>query len=105
MGDFRFRPGFSCRLDSKHSCSDDRPGHLPGIALATEKDGPPVTLFQILRALDTRIADPAEALIVISDRSRETYTSDRGVPADRIHVLQNWGETSAVNVDASMAFS
>jgi colanic acid biosynthesis glycosyl transferase WcaI len=29
---------------------------------------------------------------------------DRGVPAERIHVLQNWGETSSVNVDARGAY-
>jgi colanic acid biosynthesis glycosyl transferase WcaI len=62
-------------------------------------------LFKILRALDTRIARSAKALIVISDRFRETYTSDRGVPADRVHVLQNWGETSAPNVDARGAYA
>lgn len=57
-------------------------------------------LYRILRWIDTRIAESAKALIVISDRFRETYILDRGVPADRIHVVQNWGETSAVNVDA-----
>jgi colanic acid biosynthesis glycosyl transferase WcaI len=67
--------------------------------------GPRSLLFRILRALDTRIALSATALIVISDRFRETYTSNRGVPADRVHVLQNWGETSAVNVDARGAYA
>ena len=57
-------------------------------------------LFRILRALDRRIAHSAKALIVISDQFRETYRLDRGVPAERIHVLQNWGETTQVNVDA-----
>src|ERR1700761_3098429 len=53
-------------------------------------------LFKILRGLDTKIARSAKALIVISEQFRETYTLDRGVPADRIHVLQNWGEPSSV---------
>jgi colanic acid biosynthesis glycosyl transferase WcaI len=61
-------------------------------------------LFRILRALDRRIAHSAKALIVISDQFRETYRLDRGVPAERIHVLQNWGETSSVNVDARGAY-
>jgi colanic acid biosynthesis glycosyl transferase WcaI len=67
--------------------------------------GPRSVLFRILRAIDSRIAHSAKALIVISERFRETYTLDRGVPADRIHVLQNWGETSAVNVDARGAYA
>ncbi len=61
-------------------------------------------LFRVLRALDRRIAHSAKALIVISDQFRETYRLDRGVPAERIHVLQNWGETSSVNVDARGAY-
>jgi glycosyltransferase involved in cell wall biosynthesis len=62
-------------------------------------------LFSILRGLDTRIAHSAKALIVISERFRETYRLDRGVPADRIHVLQNWGETSSINLDARGAYA
>src|ERR1700722_14970892 len=61
-------------------------------------------LFRVLRALDRKIAHSAKALIVISDQFRETYRVDRGVPAERIHVLQNWGETSSVNVDARGAY-
>ncbi len=61
-------------------------------------------LYRVLRALDRRIAHSAKALIVISDQFRETYRLDRGVPAERIHVLQNWGETSSVNVDARGAY-
>src|ERR1700748_2161808 len=61
-------------------------------------------LFRVLRALDRRIAHSAKALIVISDQFRETYRVDRGVPGERIHVLQNWGETSSVNVDARGAY-
>jgi putative colanic acid biosynthesis glycosyltransferase WcaI len=61
-------------------------------------------LFRVLRALDRRIAHSAKALIVISDQFRETYHVDRGVPAERIHVLQNWGESSSVNLDARGAY-
>src|SRR5580692_4514755 len=66
---------------------------------------PQSLLFRILRSLDSRIAHSAKALIVISDRFRETYRCDRGVPADRIHVLQNWGDASSVNVDARGAYA
>lgn len=66
---------------------------------------PQSLLFRILRGLDSRIAHSAKALIVISDRSRETYRFDRGVPADRIHVLQNWGDASSVNIDARGAYA
>jgi colanic acid biosynthesis glycosyl transferase WcaI len=62
-------------------------------------------LFRVLRGIDRKIAHSAKALIVISDRFRETYTLDRGVPAARIHVLQNWGETSSVNLDARGAYA
>jgi glycosyltransferase involved in cell wall biosynthesis len=61
-------------------------------------------LFRVLRALDRRIALSAKALIVISDQFRETYQVDRGVPAERIHVLQNWGESSSINLDARGAY-
>ena len=66
---------------------------------------PQSLLFRILRGLDSRIAHSARALIVISDRFRETYRLDRGVPADRIHVLQNWDDASSVNVDARGAYA
>src|ERR1700722_10413366 len=66
---------------------------------------PQSLLFRILRGLDSRIAHSAKALIVISDRFRETYRFDRGVPADRIHVLQDWGDASSVNVDARGAYA
>src|SRR5579859_2369972 len=61
-------------------------------------------LFRVLRALDRKIAHSAKALIVISDQFRETYRMDRGVPAERIHVLQNWGETGSVHVDPRGAY-
>jgi glycosyltransferase involved in cell wall biosynthesis len=61
-------------------------------------------VFKVLRAIDRSIAHSAKALIVISDQFCETYRVDRGVPAERIHVLQNWGETSSVNVDARGAY-
>ena len=66
---------------------------------------PQSLVFRILRGLDSRIAHSAKALIVISDQFRETYTFDRGVPANRIHVLQNWGDANSVNVDARGAYA
>jgi glycosyltransferase involved in cell wall biosynthesis len=62
-------------------------------------------IFKLLRRTDRRIARFAKALIVISDRFRETYLSDREVPADRIHVIPNWGDSSAVAVDARGAYA
>jgi colanic acid biosynthesis glycosyl transferase WcaI len=76
----------------------------PELLSQQKRIGPQSLLFRILRGLDTRIARSAKALIVISDRFRETYTLDRGVPADRIHVLQNWGEASSIDVDARGAY-
>jgi colanic acid biosynthesis glycosyl transferase WcaI len=66
---------------------------------------PQSLLFRILRRLDSKIAHSAKALIVISDRSCETYRFDRGVPADRIHVLQNWGDASSAKIDARGAYA
>jgi len=57
-------------------------------------------LFRVLRRLDRKIAHSAKALIVISERFLETYAAERGVPAERIHVVQNWGDSSAIEVDA-----
>jgi colanic acid biosynthesis glycosyl transferase WcaI len=66
---------------------------------------PQTPLFRILRWLDSRIAHSAKALIVVSDRCRDIYKVDRGVPAERIHVLQECGETSPVNLDARGAYA
>ncbi len=70
-----------------------------------KKIAPGSPLYRILRRLDTKIAHSAKALIVISERFRETYAVDREVPAERIHVVQNWGETASVEVDARGAYA
>ena len=67
--------------------------------------GPRSLLFRIVRALDTRIAHSAKALIVVSDRFRETYTLDRGVPFRSRPCAAELGRTSAVNVDARGAYA
>jgi glycosyltransferase involved in cell wall biosynthesis len=66
---------------------------------------PQSALYRILRWVDGKIAHSAKALIVISERFRETYISDREVPAKQIHMIPNWGDSSAVKIDARGAYA
>ncbi len=45
---------------------------------------------RLLRALDVRIARACRAIIVISEAFASTYRLDRGIPAERIHIVPNW---------------
>jgi len=45
---------------------------------------------RLLRCLDVRIAHLASEIIVISRRAEQTYLSDRGIPAHRVHLIPNW---------------
>jgi glycosyltransferase involved in cell wall biosynthesis len=52
-----------------------------------EKDS---LFYRLLRWLDVQIARNCAALIVISERFRKTYISDRGIPECKITVIPNW---------------
>ena len=47
-------------------------------------------LARLLRFLDVRIANLASDVVVISRRLERIYSSDRGVPAERPHLIANW---------------
>ncbi len=62
-------------------------------------------IYRILRWLDGKAVRSAKAIIVLSDRFRETYAKDRGVAADRIHVVENWGENDSRELDVRGAYA
>jgi glycosyltransferase involved in cell wall biosynthesis len=49
-----------------------------------------------LRRLDARVARGATKLVPISNGFARIYREERGVPADRIEVIPNWGDDEAV---------
>jgi colanic acid biosynthesis glycosyl transferase WcaI len=59
---------------------------------------PESLIFRVMRHIDASIGRSANALIVISDRFREIYRATRAVPAEKIHVVHNWGDRKAINV-------
>lgn len=60
------------------------------------------TLFRSLHWLEKQIARHCAGLIVISERFRQTYIHDRGVPKDRIVVIPNWiDDAQTIDVSAT----
>jgi len=47
-------------------------------------------LSRLLRLVDVRIARLASDVIVISRRLERIYSSDRGIPAEKLHLIANW---------------
>lgn len=45
---------------------------------------------RMLKSFDTRIARAALALVVISERAEQIYSSERGIPHEQIHCISNW---------------
>jgi glycosyltransferase involved in cell wall biosynthesis len=62
-------------------------------------------VYRLLRQFDRMIARSSEQLIVISPVFQRLYEGDRGVPADNIHVVPNWGSEDLVDTDAAAALS
>jgi glycosyltransferase involved in cell wall biosynthesis len=48
------------------------------------------TLARLLRFVDVRIARQASGVIVISRGVEQIYLNDRGIPAERLHLIANW---------------
>ena len=71
----------------------------PESLVSQARTGPKSLMFHVMRRIDAWIGRSAKALIVISQRFYETYRTTRGVPAEKIHVVHNWGDRGAVNVD------
>jgi len=51
------------------------------------------TLARLLRFVDVRIAHLASGVIVISRGVERIYLNDRGIPAERLHLIANWRES------------
>jgi colanic acid biosynthesis glycosyl transferase WcaI len=49
-------------------------------------------IIRLLRFLDTWVARNSQAVIVISERFARIYCQDRGIRADKIKVVRNWGD-------------
>jgi colanic acid biosynthesis glycosyl transferase WcaI len=47
-------------------------------------------IFKILRQMDTFITRHSHAVIVISEKFRQFYIQDRGLPADKVFTVPNW---------------
>jgi glycosyltransferase involved in cell wall biosynthesis len=52
--------------------------------------------YSLLHSLDTQTARNCAALIVISEKFKQVYMNDRGIPADKIAVVPNWIDDSQV---------
>jgi colanic acid biosynthesis glycosyl transferase WcaI len=71
----------------------------PESLVSQRRTCPQSLLFRVMRRLDASISRSANALVVISDRFYEIYRTTRAVPAEKIHVVHNWGDRKAINVD------
>jgi glycosyltransferase involved in cell wall biosynthesis len=57
--------------------------------------------YRLLRQCDLMISRSAKQIIVISPRYRQLYETDRGVLAENLHVVQNWGNDAMFGRDTS----
>ena len=62
--------------------------------------------YHLLRQCDLMISHSAKQIIVISPRFQQLYEADRGVPAENLHVVPNWGNATMFSSDtcAAMVF-
>jgi len=56
-------------------------------------------IMNCLRRWDGVIARGCRALIVISKRFADLYRNERRVPAERVHIVPNWGDDSLESMD------
>lgn len=54
--------------------------------------------YKILRWIDRANARSAGALIVLSDYFAKIYTEDRGIPAEKVHVIPNWVDPDEIQL-------
>jgi colanic acid biosynthesis glycosyl transferase WcaI len=71
----------------------------PESLVSQARTGPETLIFRVMCHIDASIGRSAKALIVISDRFHEIYRTTRAVPAEKIHVVHNWGDRKAINID------
>jgi colanic acid biosynthesis glycosyl transferase WcaI len=60
--------------------------------------------IRLMRMIDRWIANTAAGVITASERIRELYARDRGVPPSHIHVVHNWGERGAIDTSDGAEF-
>lgn len=71
----------------------------PESLVSQDRTRPESLVFRVMRHIDALISRSAKALIVISHGFHEIYRTTRGVPAERIHIVHNWGDRKPVNLD------
>jgi glycosyltransferase involved in cell wall biosynthesis len=59
--------------------------------------------YRLLRKCDQAILHSAREIVVISEGFRELFTSDRGIPPERLHVIPNWGREEVLQSDSRKA--
>ncbi len=62
-------------------------------------------VYRLLRKCDLMIAGSSEQLLVISPVFQQLYENDRGVPAEKVHVVPNWGNDDLVDTDPTAALT
>jgi colanic acid biosynthesis glycosyl transferase WcaI len=62
-------------------------------------------IFRFLRLCDLKIAHWSEQLLVISSVFQKLYVNDRGVPANKVHVIPNWASDNLDDADPSSALA
>ncbi|MGO9316338.1 MAG: glycosyltransferase family 4 protein [Terracidiphilus sp.] len=62
-------------------------------------------VYRLLRQCDLRIARSSEQILVISPVFQTLYKKDRGIPAENIHVVPNWGNDNLVETDPAAALT
>jgi len=62
--------------------------------------------YRLLRQFDRMIAHSSNQILVISRAFQNVYVNDRGVPAENVHVIPNWGDDEMLHADrtAVLAF-
>ena len=62
-------------------------------------------VYNLLRQFDQMIARSSQQVLVISRAFQKVYVNDRGVPADKVHVIPNWGDDEIADADRSAALA
>jgi glycosyltransferase involved in cell wall biosynthesis len=60
--------------------------------------------YRLLRHCDQMIARSSQQVLVISRAFQKVYENDRGVPAENVHVIPNWGD-EMVDADRTTALA
>jgi len=68
----------------------------PESLAAQGRPGMRSAVFNLLRRIDAAIAHRASAMSVPSTSFRSIYEQTRGIPADCIHVVPNWGDVNEI---------